>query len=92
MQIAPSMAQPEAKIVVLTISVGAAEPYDIRMEMTVVGTSVKHAVFKASNVTIERLASSLPPFSRFNSSIALMPIGVAALPRPNTLAVMFDNI
>jgi hypothetical protein len=49
-------------------------------------------VFIAKKVTIDRLTVSLPPFSLFSSSIAFIPRGVAALPKPNILAIMFDKI
>ncbi len=65
-----------------TISVGFADSYVIRIEMTVVGIKVIADVFNAKNVTIERLAESFPPFNSFNCSIALMPRGVVALPKP----------
>ncbi len=65
-----------------TISVGFADSYVIRIEMTVVGISVMAEVFSAKNVTIERLAESFPPFNSFNCSIALIPSGVAAFPNP----------
>lgn len=68
-----------------TISVGFADSYVIRIEMTVVGIKVIADVFNAKNVTIERLAESFPPFNSFNCSIALMPRGVAALPNPKNL-------
>ena len=43
-----------------TISVGFADSYVIRIEMTVVGIKVIADVFNARNVTIERLAESFP--------------------------------
>ena len=81
----------EVIIVVPTISVGFAEPYCMRIAITVVGINVKPDVFNAKNVIIEREAiCDLLNF--FNSSIAFNPIGVAALPKPNILAVKFVNI
>src|SRR5690625_3692885 len=80
-----------AMIVVPTISVGEIELYCILIAITVVGTSVKLDVFKARNVITERVAVSVP-LSCFICSIALMPIGVAALPKPNILAVKFEII
>lgn len=61
--IAPIVATTVAKSVVPTISVGLAELYVIRMAITVVGISVKLVVLSAKSVIIERLASSLSPFS-----------------------------
>lgn len=90
MRMALSVAQKEAASVVPTISVGFAEWYVIRIEMTVVGMSVMPAVLMARNVIIDRLASSLPPFNFFNCSIALIPAGVAAFPKPNKLAVILE--
>src|SRR5699024_9748625 len=80
-----------AIIVVPTISVGDTELYCIRIAITVVGIMVTLDVFKAKNVIIDREAVSEPP-NCFICSIALIPIGVAALPKPKTLAVMLDKI
>lgn len=75
-----------------TISVGEAESYFIRIAMTVVGMIVKLEVLIARNVIIDLLAESLPPFSFFSCSMAFIPSGVAALPRPNIFAIIFDRI
>ena len=80
-----------AIIVVPTISVGETELYCIRMAITVVGIIVKPEVFKARNVTIDLEAVSVP-LNCFICSIALIPMGVAALPKPNILAVILDKI
>ena len=78
--------------VVPTISVGSAELKFMRIAMTVVGISVTLDVFRASNVHIAGEAVSLSGFSFCNSCIALMPMGVAALPNPNMLALKLDII
>src|SRR5690606_21753210 len=85
-------ANPVATSVVLTISVGLLELNWIRIAMTVVGINVNPAVLIARKVIIDREASSLFPFNLFICSIALIPNGVAAFPRPNKLAVKLDNI
>ena len=56
------------------------------------GTSCMLAVLIASSITIELVAVSLVGLSFCSSSIALMPNGVAALPRPKTLAAMLSAI
>ncbi len=56
------------------------------------GTSCTLAVFSASSITIELVAVSLTGFSFCSSSIALMPIGVAAFPSPSTLADMLRTM
>ncbi|MNC70731.1 hypothetical protein D3C75_1215700 [compost metagenome] len=50
------------------------------------------AVFSASRVHMAGVAVSLSGFSVCSSCIALMPIGVAALPRPSRLALMLERI
>src|SRR5690625_5190886 len=80
-----------AIIVVPTISVGETESYCILIAITVVGIKVKLDVFSAKNVIIDRDAVS-EPLNAFICSIALMPIGVAALPNPKIFAVKLDNI
>ena len=74
-----------------TISVGFADSYVIRIEMTVVGIKVIADVFNAKNVTIERLAESFPPFNSFNCSIALMPRGSLHYLNQK-FAIIFDKI
>jgi hypothetical protein len=56
------------------------------------GTSWTLAVFTASSITIGSVAVSSLGFSFWSSSIALIPNGVAALPSPKMLAVMFSAI
>src|SRR5699024_175250 len=81
-----------AIIVVPTISVGASESYCIRIAMTVVGTSVNPDVFIAKKVIMDRVAYSDSLLNSFICCIAFNPIGVAAFPRPNMLAVMLERI
>lgn len=78
-------------IVVPTISVGEADSYCIRIASTVVGMIVSPAVFIAKKVIIDLEAVSEPDNS-FICSIAFIPSGVAALPRPKIFAVKFDKI
>ena len=56
------------------------------------GMSWTLAVLRASSIAIESVAVSGSGLSVCNSSIALMPNGVAALPRPNTLAARLSAI
>src|SRR5690625_7531987 len=78
-------------IVVPTIFVVETESYCIRIAITVVGIKVNPDVFKARNVTMDLEAVS-DPLSCFICSIAFIPIGVAALPKPNIFAVIFERI
>src|SRR5690606_41583890 len=80
--IAAAVAMIVAIKVVPTISVGFAESKFMRIAIKVVGMIVTLEVFKASSVHISGVAVCLSGFSFCNSCIALMPIGVAALPRP----------
>jgi hypothetical protein len=72
-----------------TISVGLAELKDSRMAIMVAGIKVIQEVFKARNVHMASEASDESRFNFCNSCIAFMPSGVAALPRPNILALKF---
>ena len=77
--------------VVPTISVGEIELYCIRMAMTVVGINVNPDVLIAKKVIIDLEAvSELLNF--FISCMALIPIGVAALPRPKKLAIKLETM
>jgi len=58
--------------------------------MSVVGTSVMLDVLIASSVHMAGVAVFGSGFSFCSSCIALMPIGVAALPSPSRFALMFD--
>jgi hypothetical protein len=76
--------------VVPTISAGLIELKFIRMAIRVVGIRVILDVFNASSVHIAVLALSLSGLSFCSSCMALMPIGVAALPRPRMFALILD--
>lgn len=62
-----------------------------RIAHTVVGNKPIDAVFITTKVIIESDATSLSLFF-LSSLIALSPSGVAALPSPNILALMFIDI
>ena len=89
---APIAEQKDAINVGPTISVGDADSYFILMAITIVGISVILEVFIARKVIMERLATSSPPFNRFNSSIAFIPRGVAAFPSPNIFAIILESM
>ena len=57
--------------------------------MTPVGSSVMEEVLIARNSAIALVAVPLCGFSLSSSCMARMPNGVAALPRPSTLAEKF---
>jgi hypothetical protein len=84
--------QKVANMVGPTISAALPEPKEARTAMIVAGTNVKPAVLMARNVHMASLAVSFLPFSSCNSPIALSPKGVAALPIPSILALMFIKI
>jgi hypothetical protein len=56
------------------------------------GTICTLAVLMASSITMELVAVSFTGFSFCSSSMALIPIGVAAFPSPSTLAEMLRTI
>jgi hypothetical protein len=78
--------------VVPTISAGLRELKFIRMAIKVAGIKVTLDVFSASSVHIAVLAFSLSGLSFCSSCMALMPIGVAALPKPRMFALILDMI
>src|SRR5699024_11502647 len=80
-----------ARIEVPTISVGETDPYCILIAITFVGINVTLEVFNAKKVIIESDATG-EASTRFISSIAFSPIGVASVPRPNKFAVKLDKI
>ncbi len=82
----PIVAIAEAKIVVPIISAGLADCILARTAMIVMGTRVILPVLSAKNIIIELEAVSFCALSDCNSSIALMPRGVAALLKPSQLA------
>src|SRR5699024_1381687 len=81
-----------AIIVVPTISVGASESYCIRIAMTVVGTRVNPDVFISKKIIMDRVADSDTLLNSVICCIAFNPIGVAAFPSLNMLAVMLERI
>src|SRR5262245_10977022 len=68
------------------ITVGLVEPAAASTPIIVAGISCTPDVVTAMNVTIAFVAVSLSGLMACNSSIALMPSGVAALLRPSMLA------
>ena len=71
------------------MSDGFVEPALARNPMIVVGKSWIDVAFITINIIIEKFAF---PLLSSNACIALMPIGVAALPRPSMFADMFRAI
>src|SRR5439155_3452273 len=74
------------------IPAGSLECAEARSAITVVGTSCNDAVLMARNNTCALVAVPGVGFSLSSSSIALIPNGVAALPRPSMLAAMLSSI
>ncbi len=74
------------------MSNGLTEPAARRRAISVVGMRETDDVFSTANVTMSSLASSEQPFGSDSFSIAFMPRGVAALPRPRRFALMFAAI
>src|SRR5687767_8427588 len=74
------------------IAVGLVEPAAARTPIIDAGISCTPVVVIAMNVTIGLLAVVLSGLSACNSSIALMPSGVAALLRPSMLAAVARTI
>ena len=73
-------------------SAGCAAPICARYTSTLTGISVRPDVFKTRNMIIGFDATSLVLLSSCMRSIALRPIGVAALSSPSILAATFMNI
>lgn len=71
---------------------GLADPAARRMVSSVVGRILKDAVLSTTKVVISSVAVPGTGFSRFSSSMARMPSGVAALPMPSRLALMLAEI
>ncbi len=71
------------------ISAGAREPAAARSAITVAGTSWTEAVLSAQSMACASLAVPGRGFSVSSSCMARMPNGVAAFPRPSTLAETF---
>ena len=78
-----------AKRVVGKMAAGSLEPAAARSAMMPVGRMVTLEVLIARNKTMALVAVPLCWFSVSSSCMARMPKGVAALPRPRTLADMF---
>ena len=89
MTIATLVEQMVANSVVGRIPAGSAEPAAARRPITPVGSRVTLEVLMARNSTMALVAVPLTGLSRSSSCMARMPKGVAALPRPSTLAEMF---
>lgn len=66
---------------------GLTEPACWRMTSTEAGINCMHTEFNTPNITIALLAVVLFPFKFDNSLIAIIPSGVAALPRPRRSAL-----
>lgn len=75
-----------------TTLVGSVLSCIILNDIMVVGTKVTPHVLMTKKVIILRLAVSFSLFKVCNDSMAFSPKGVAALPNPNRLAIMFDDI
>ncbi len=78
-----------AAIVVTKIDAGVVAPSEARSAMTPEGSTATPLVLIARKSTIALVAVPFVLLSASSSCIALMPNGVAALPRPSTLAAMF---
>src|SRR5207302_1370335 len=74
------------------IPAGSVEWAAARSAITVVGTSCNAAVLMARKSTCALVAVPGVGFNFSSSSMALMPKGVAAFPRPSMLAAMFSSI
>jgi hypothetical protein len=83
------VAIPLANQVGTKIPVASSDPAAARSPMTPEGRTASPAVLMARNNTIAFVAVPFSPLSLSSSSIALMPKGVAALPRPSMLLAMF---
>ena len=81
-----------ANSVVGMIPAGSAEPAAARSAITPVGSRVTLEVLIARNRTMALVAVPLAALSDSSSCMARMPNGVAALPRPSTLAAMLRII
>ncbi len=71
------------------ISPGALDPAAARSAITVAGRSWTEAVLRAQSMAWESLAVPGRGFRDSSSCMARMPNGVAAFPRPSTLAETF---
>ncbi len=89
---ATAVEQMVANSVVGTMPAGSLEPAAARSAMTPVGSSVTLEVLIARNSAMALVAVPLCGLSVSSSCMARMPNGVAALPRPSTLAEMLRII
>ena len=71
------------------IPAASSEPRDARSAITPSGARATFEVLMARNNTMAFVAAPGCGFRLSNSSMALMPNGVAALPRPNILDAIF---
>lgn len=74
------------------IFVGFVELSDDLIEITVVGISWRDAVFNKTRISIELSKVFFVLLFFCKDSIALIPRGVAAFPRPNIFAIIFSEI
>ena len=89
----PTMVEKKvAKSMGTNTSVGCAAPIWARYTKTLIGTSVNPEVLSTRNMIMGFVAVSFSLLSSCNCSIALSPIGVAALSSPNILAAKFIKI
>ena len=88
----PTLERMVAIRVVGKIPAASALPSVSRMAMTPVGSRVTEEVLMARNRHIALVAVPFSGLSLSSSCIALMPNGVAALPRPSAFAAMFKII
>ena len=86
------MAEALANQVGKKIPLASADPRAARIPMMPDGKMARPAVLMARNSTIALVAVPIRLLYLFSSSIALIPNGVAALPRPRMLAEMFRTI
>ena len=77
---------------VKTIDPGDSEPTEARSAMIPVGSSARFDVLMAKNSAMALVAVPGRGFSASSSIIALMPNGVAALPKPSMLEVILRII
>ena len=75
-----------------TMLVGSVLSCIILKDIIVVGTNVTPQVLITKKVIILRLAVSFSLFIFCKDSMAFNPNGVAAFPRPNRLAIIFEEI
>ncbi len=92
MTMATVVEQMVANSVVGRMPAGSTDPAAARSAMIPVGSRVTLEVLMARNRAMALVAVPLSGFSLSSSCMARMPNGVAALPRPSTLADMLRII